>query len=223
MGRLRRFVEGYPTLALKPGDGKAPHISGDSGWSASYALPADQAELISELKCEGGTWSDQVGTNNALPATCVSFNVAYAFCIWDGGRLPTNAEWNFAAAGGDEQRIYPWGSNIDETYAIYGAVDGLPPSVGTKPLGNGRWGQTDLGGGVVEWALDYHQDEYSPAFCDDCVNLTASTDRIVRGGSYLDDAQGLFAAYARSEASSLIAPNIGFRCARDMQSSKKLD
>ena len=57
---------------------------------------------------------------------CVNWFEAYAFCIWDGGFLPTEAEWNYAASGGSEQRYYPWSASfppgattIDETYASY--------------------------------------------------------------------------------------------------------
>ena len=62
------------------------------------------------LKCGGAlsTWLDNAG-HELHPINCVTFYVSYAFCIWDGGRLPTEAEFEFAAAGGSDDRLYPWG------------------------------------------------------------------------------------------------------------------
>jgi formylglycine-generating enzyme required for sulfatase activity len=54
------------------------------------------------------------------PLNCVPWEVLFAFCVWDGGRLPTNAEWGYAAAGGDEQRLFPWGDMSDGELAVIG-------------------------------------------------------------------------------------------------------
>src|SRR5262249_34890732 len=69
------------------------------------------------------TWTTAPDANEDLPITCINFYEAYAFCIWDGGFLPSEAEWEYAAAGGDEQRAYPWGAEppgLDNRYAIWG-------------------------------------------------------------------------------------------------------
>jgi formylglycine-generating enzyme required for sulfatase activity len=222
VGRMRAFVSSYDEIkvALKDGDGKASHIEEDEGWSTSNDLPADKAALVAKLNCTDHTWADDVLTNNYLPINCVPFYVAYAFCIWDGGRLPTNAEWNFAASGGDEYRVYPWkapadGPPISEDHAYYANVDGLPTLVGSTPSGNGRWGQADLAGNVYEWALDYHQEQLSTDLCEDCLETTASNERTLRGGSYLSDAEVLSAAYRNNAPSNESTSYIGFRCARD--------
>jgi formylglycine-generating enzyme len=215
VGRLRPFVNAYNALALTNGLGKAKHIADDTGWNTAYTLPADKAALVADLGCDGGTWSDSTAANE-LPANCVSFNVAYAFCIWDGGRLPTEAEWNFAAAGGSQQRVYPWfdSSKIDETYANFQST--APVAVGSTPLGDGRWGQSDLAGNVVEWTLDYHQ-EY-PATCADCLITTASSDRTMRGGSYQDLADVFLSVSFRGFGDlTYVGPTLGFRCARDLE------
>jgi len=217
VGRMRPFVLAYDALALTDGQGKSPHIPDDHGWNTAYDLPLDKAALLTQLKCEGGTWSDQ-NTGNDVPVNCVSFNVAYAFCIWDGGRLPTEAEWNFAAAGGGGaggQRIYPWADspNLDLTYANYGTSG--PVAVGSSPLGNGLWGQSDLAGNLQEWTLDYNQDY--PVPCDDCLITAASTDRTYRGGSYQSTPFYLSVSYRGYADLTDVSPTQGFRCARDLE------
>jgi formylglycine-generating enzyme required for sulfatase activity len=224
VGRMRQFVDAYAQLKLnlKDGDGKSAHIASDVGWSTSYTLPANPTALTDSFKCSNGTWSDTVGDNDQLPINCVNFNVAYAFCIWDGGRLPTESEWDFAGAGGDQYRVYPWKAPQTtpadwSEYAAYGALNGLPGSVGAKPLGNARWGQADMAGNVAEWMLDYYQD-YSRDVCDDCLNLTSSFGRSVRGGSYLEgSSDALFVAYRIYGDPSAPDATNGFRCARDLQ------
>lgn len=220
VGRMRPFVAAFSDLDLKNGEGKAPHIDDDMGWSVDNELPDDEAALIAKLNCTDGTWSDVVGTNDQLPINCVPFYVAYAFCIWDGGRLPTNAEWNFAASGGDEQRVYPWklpvqGPSISESFAFYEKAGGTPTEVGSTPLGNGRWGHADLAGNVYEWTLDYYQEYFSSAVCDDCLDVTASDYRTLRGGSYRSTADGLFSAFRNFDHPDQAVSYIGFRCARD--------
>jgi sulfatase modifying factor 1 len=222
VGRMRAFVSAYDEIkgALKDGDGKAPHIEEDKGWSISNDLPSDKVALIAELNCVDHTWADDIVTNNYLPINCVSFYVAYAFCIWDGGRLPTNAEWNFAASAGDEHRVYPWkapvdGPPISAEYAYYGQVGGLPTIVGSSPLGNGRWGQADLAGNVYEWVLDYHLEQLSTDLCEDCLEVTASNERTLRGGAFYGDADLLSVAYRNYAPPNESTSYIGFRCARD--------
>ena len=119
---------------------------------------------------------------------CVTWYEAYAFCIWDGGFLPTAAEWGYAAAGGDEQREYPWGSappgtgNACAIYDCYypsgqGVCSSLAntPPVGTPSSGAGRWGQLDLVGLTFVWVLDYNASYVSP--CVDCAALTGGFNR----------------------------------------------
>jgi formylglycine-generating enzyme required for sulfatase activity len=182
-------------------------------------LPDTREDLLTELKsCSAATWSDDINTNNDVPINCVSFNVAYALCIWDHGRLPTEAEWNFAAAGGREQRVYPWktpvsGPPITDEYANYGDANPGPIAVGSKPLGNGRWGQSDLSGNVVEWTLDYYGDH--PVPCNDCMNSAAAEFGSQRGGGYAMPEDALFAALRGALKPTSLRATSGFRCARD--------
>lgn len=204
VGRFRAFVAaGGGTRAAPPtvGAGMHPNIPG-SGWEASWSasLVPDSASLVAALK--GGasapacnnrrTWTDEPSAFEDWPINCITWYEAMAFCVWDGGFLPTEAEWNYAAAGGDEQRAYPWSNpaaslTIDVSHASYGCQGpgcNAITAVGTKPAGDGRWGQSDLAGNVFEWTLDWSGSYTSP--CVDCANLSPSAYRESRGGSYDD-------------------------------------
>ncbi|WP_437834206.1 formylglycine-generating enzyme family protein [Sorangium sp. So ce1153] len=207
VGRFRRFVEAYPGSRPVAGEGVHPLIEGtgwDAGWDSN--LPADATALkaaVAGCKSPYQTWTDEPGGNEHLPMNCLNWYEAFAFCAWDGGRLPTEAEWNYAAAGGIEQRPYPWwtpagSTTIDASHAVYDCTgDGSDPGACTpgdiqpagsrSPAGDGKWGQADLSGNLWEWVLDSHAPYPSP--CDDCASLADASTRAVRGGGYLDMAQ----------------------------------
>lgn len=112
VGRMRAFVAAGGVTQLAPpapGAGANPKIPG-SGWSAgwNFLLPANAVALRASFAHTSATWTDQPAANERLPINNVSWFIAFAFCAWDGGRLPTYAEMNLAAAGGSEQRAYPW-------------------------------------------------------------------------------------------------------------------
>jgi formylglycine-generating enzyme required for sulfatase activity len=196
----------------------------DSGWNSSWnaELPPDTATLIADIKCsaDSHTWTDVAGANETHPINCVSWYEAFAFCAWDGGRIPTEAEWEYATAGGDENRLFPWG---DDTSAplpanYYSNHYTAFLDVGTEPLGAGRWGHLDLAGSMWEWVLDvYAADWYTTteAGCTDCVNLSATDERVARGGGWYGDADGLRATYRLPNVANLRFNYVGIRCARE--------
>jgi len=238
IGRFRAFLEaGMGTRANPPatGAGAHPKLAG-SGWDAAWTanLKANTAELAGSLTCDSTypAWTDRPDANEYRPMSCITWYEAMAFCVWDGGYLPTEAEWNYAAAGGDQQRAYPWSdppgttTPIGTLYASFKdgtncVGDDMPGCaltdlvvVGTKPAGNGRWGQADLAGNVWEWLLDV-LDNY-PTPCIDCASLTSSisTDRVIRGGSFLDSVAAMRTALRLNNPPTTRVPVVGVRCAR---------
>ncbi len=227
VGRFRRFVAAYTQGMIAAGAGKNPNNAADAGWDKAWdaSLPADATALQSIVQCEATyqTWTASAGVNENKPMNCLSWYEAEAFCIWDGGRLPTEAEWNYAAAGGSDQRKYPWGfaePGADAKLAVYGcyysgdsscfAADIAP--VGSAAAGNGRWGQADLAGNMWEWVQDGSGDYPSP--CLDCANSNAPTYRGIRGGSFVNDVLDQSSSSRSNSKQSNHPHYIGARCAR---------
>ncbi|WP_437339468.1 formylglycine-generating enzyme family protein [Sorangium sp. So ce394] len=231
VGRFRRFVEVYPGSKPVAGAGMHPSIA-SSGWDAGWDdnLPLDAAALKEWAKCyaERQPWTDEAGNNERLPMNCLTWYVAFAFCAWDGGRLPTEAEWNYAAAAGDEQRAHPWSASADSTtldnsYAVYACTgDGsaagecnfgdILPVGSRSPKGDGKWGQADLAGSMFEWILDWYAELRTE--CDNCANLTLASERVVRGGSFGSDPVYLLSSIRYSQNPTERSANVGIRCAR---------
>jgi formylglycine-generating enzyme required for sulfatase activity len=235
VGRFRKFVSGYPDTLPAAGAGANPNNAGDPGWMRMWEanMPGTRAELLASLPvCSPvviPTWTEApAGANEALPMTCLEWFEAFAFCIWDGGRIPNEAEWNYAAAGGSEQRVYPWSvpptsTNITDTHAIYDHnfcdPDGdcrvsILPSVGALPAGNARWGQADMAGSVAEWVLDFYTEPYQNP-CTNCAVTTTGSERVLRGGSRIQPDRTLLAS-ARSSYPPDLRDFVGARCARDL-------
>lgn len=224
VARFRKFVEAYPTSRPSPGMGKNPSDPFDKGWQMTWTgyMPADATALKAALRCVGDpkleSWTDAPDANENKAMNCLTWYEAFAFCIWDGGRLPTEAEWNYAAAGGSEQRAYPWsldgGNTIDGGYAVYGTS--LVAPVGSKsPLGDGRWGHADLAGNVYEWVVDMRGDY--PVPCNDCANWTVTTPqgRGQRGGSAFGTANACRSSPRFGNPEQTRDVDFGVRCVRN--------
>lgn len=218
VGRFARFIAAYPGSKPAPGAGRNPHNPADPGWDPAWddLLRPDRAALTAAVQCdpEFQTW----GRGDDLAMNCVNWYDAYAFCIWDGGRLPTSAESNYASAGGADQRYYPWSDPpasevVDPSYAVYSPSSSVSPVGSTSPKGDGKFGQSDLAGNVWEWVQDWYNGSY-PSPCHDCANLMPSTERTIRGGSFYDDASYLPSTIVDVYDPTFRVNYIGFRCAR---------
>lgn len=227
VGRFRAFVAaGKGTQTDPPAEGSGAHPgASDTGWSSAWntSLAANTAALITSIKCNPTyqSWTDTPGVNEQRPMNCISWYEAMAFCIWDGGYLPTEAEWNYAATGGDEQRAYAWSNpasstTIDSSFAIYSGSGSLADVGSTSPKGDGRWGQADLAGNVWEWMFDWYVHPYVNP-CVDCAILTGpSPYRVIRGGGYSSDVSALRAAFRSNFVPTSRATYLGARCVRPL-------
>lgn len=229
-------VFGADSKVGKVGAGAHPTLPG-TGWKQIWSddtvnFPLSSAMLVAQLHCEPGkeTWTDapSPSTEN-LPINCINWYVASAFCIWDGGRLPTETEWEYVAANGSDNRLYPWGNTAPNNLtANYSDTDNTPfLPVGSKPAGAGALGHLDLGGSMAEWVFDSFglivYAAYANAPCEDCYHTSESginggTEPIncLRGGAWT-----LPASWARSAQRSgfnryISDPNAGIRCARSV-------
>lgn len=245
VGRFRNFVaawDGGSGYTPEAGSGKHTHLNGgkgladsgaagsyEKGWLDSYGYKLDLSN--DTLQCDSGkaTWTSSPSDNEKLPMNCINWFEAYAFCIWDGGFLASEAEYVYASAGGTEQRRFPWGSTDpgkSNQYAIWncdypdgsGVCDGTTRSiapVGTPQKGAGKWGQLDLVGNMIEWELDWFAASYASP-CTDCANLADGSGRAPRDGYFSSTDPTLLQSSYRNNgfypANRFFS--YGFRCSR---------
>jgi len=219
------------------------------GWSFvfwSHIPKARFQELVQDTvaaapwwcKVEGAKWDAPEGPGSNVagrgdhPVVHVSWNDALAFCAWSGQRLPTEAEWEYAARGGLEQKLYPWGDKLrpegvhrcniwqgefpeydtgDDGYAGTCPVEAFPP--------NG-YGLFSITGNAWEWCADWFDAAVGRA--EGRENLQGPKQgvaRVMKGGSFLCHKSycNRYRVAARSSNTpDSSASNVGFRCARSL-------
>jgi formylglycine-generating enzyme len=188
------------------------------------------------IRVDGAHWRCPEGPGSTVedrwdhPAVHIDHNDALAYCRWARCRLPTEAEWEYAARGGLEQARYPWGDDLtpggthmcniwhgvfptkntaEDGYVGTAPVDAFPP--------NG-FGLHNAVGNVWEWCADWWGVTHSPRRTRNPRGPRTGHDRVMRGGSHLchDSYCNRYRVAARTHNSpDSTSGNLGFRCARD--------
>ena len=220
VAEFERFVEatGYQTEAEK-GDGSYV-------WNASASRFEKQAGINWRYGAEGA-----IQSNKQHPVIHVSWNDAVAYCEWltrktgRTYRLPTEAEWEYAAGNGSTHHKYSWGNDEPSSRAVGNIADSKSKSrfnfswaldnyndgyATTSPVGtytaNG-YGLHDMSGNVYEWCSDWYDNTYYyyP------VGHATGTDRVLRGGSWFSDPALSRVAYRNNNTPSYRYNDVGFR------------
>jgi sulfatase modifying factor 1 len=223
------------------------------GWSfvfrglltKKYAQSLSQSNAVAGLEwwlgVPGANWRKPEGQRSGLkgredhPVVHVTWNDSVEYCRWAGKRLPSEAEWEFAARGGLKQNTYAWGNDLtpggkhrcniwqgkfpDHNTAEDGYV-GTNPSNAFPPNG---YGLRDVAGNVWEWISDWfspgHHAVDSPNTRDNPRGPEAGTHKVQKGGSFLCHRSycNRYRVAARmSNTPDSSASNAGFRCVRDV-------
>ncbi|MCX5797543.1 MAG: SUMF1/EgtB/PvdO family nonheme iron enzyme [Elusimicrobia bacterium] len=158
---------------------------------------------------------------DAQPVVCVDWDQAQAYAKWAGGRLPSEAEWEYAARSGGRDRDYPWG---DEPATCERAVMGDGGNgcgrnaswpVCSKPRGNTSQGLCDMAGNVCEWTQDWFHDSYAGAPADGSAwESPAGSSRVDRGGSWRSLPESVRAAFRRDDFPDAPGEYLGLRPAK---------
>lgn len=148
------------------------------------------------------------------PVNCVDWNQAQAYAKFKGARLPSEAEFEYAATSGGRNQKYPWGNQEPTSeLAVFNTNSTMP--VCSKPNGNTAQGLCDMAGNVWQWVQDKYQDSYKGATVDGSAVEGTGSDRVIRGGSFYNSV----ASFLRADCRDNYVPghrgaNVGFRLVR---------
>lgn len=257
--QFARFVAatGYQTVAERPLDPKDfPNVPLDAlqPGSAVFTPPNQKVGLNNHLQwwryVAGASWRNPEGPGSDIrgrenePVVHIAYEDAAAFAKWAGKRLPTEAEWEYAARAGHSDSKYYWGDDLKPggqwTANVYQGTfpmedkgeDGYKGVAPVKSYQPNTFGLYDMDGNVWEWCSDYYRPDYyrdshltNPKGPSDSYDPMepGTVKRVQRGGSFLCNEQYCERYIAGSRGKGEISSgsnNLGFRCVSDQQAPK---
>ncbi len=164
----------------------------------------------------GDAFPDGLG---AVPVVFVSWHAAVAYAGWAGKRLPTEAEWEFAACGGEAGARYPWGREAPTPKRANFGASGIHGPVSVRSYAPNPYGLFELAGNVWEFCLDvwgrYRPDSQHQTEADlRGMRLAEAERRVIRGGSFDGGAFNLRVTSRDSHRVNNPVGHVGFRCAK---------
>jgi formylglycine-generating enzyme required for sulfatase activity len=233
LDRTEVTVDGYAACVASGGcseDGVRESMGEDTTHNAPGG--ENTSHLKDQAPHEVCNWGHKERSRH--PMNCVSWHQATAFCAWAEKRLPTEAEWEKAARGDADERIYAWGDRPPACDVAvmseggHGCGKGTTARVGSRPRGASPYGLLDMTGNVWEWTADLYDPAYYAQMPDaDPRGPAEGRFRVIRGG-------GLYNAPHPNGMDSLRVTNryswvpearfeyLGFRCARSASAPKKV-
>ena len=226
-------------------DELAHRVELDGFYMDSYEVTVGQyKQFVNQSGYNYNRWNQvaRYSPGDDYPMILVTWNDATAYANWAGKRLPTEAEWEYAARGGFEGRRYPWGDkepdgsqcnyadkntidleydwadmDVDDGYAMLAPVGSFPPN---------SYGLYDMAGNVSEWCQDWYDSNYynvSPAKNPPGPTSSPQGWRVMRGGSWESDSY-----YLRVDSRNFNSPNewmtrFGFRCVSGLNKNTGID
>ncbi len=178
-------------------------------WIDKYLVTNGQFKQLGGKAQNQSSWA---GDNR--PRDSITWFEARDFCAIRGARLPTEAEWEYAARGPDSL-VYPWGNSFDANAAVHIDNSGAQTAdVGSKPGGASWVGALDMSGNVWQWVNTLYTDYPYDASDGRESNENTVNGRVLRGGSWRHNEYFLPAATRTNYDPSLTVDDFGFRCAR---------
>jgi formylglycine-generating enzyme required for sulfatase activity len=180
---------------------------------------AQYRACVAAKACDPAPWLDDANLGkDDHPVVGATWLDAERYCAWIGRRLPTEAEWEYAARGPD-LRKWTWTGAFDPKRAnTQGAADGYALTAPVASFGEGAspFAASHLCGNAAEWVADYYDPTYhrTGAGTTDPTGPTSGRERVVRGGSYRDPSHLVRVSARRAQIPTEADNTIGFRCAR---------
>jgi len=203
------ILPGTFQMGCSPGDGEC-----DDNEKPAHQVTISRGFWMGQTEVTQEAWRRVMGTDPShfkgpkLPVESITWDDARSYCQAAGMRLPTEAEWEYAARAGSSESRY---GDIDAVAWYFGNSGNQTHEVGQKQPS--RWGLRDMLGNLWEWVEDWYAEQYPPGAATDPRGPSSGTQRGLRGGAWGVYSRGMRASCRVRTAPADRGSYIGVRCA----------